>query len=103
MIMSERKEIIQLNGLTIASIIAVVLLMLAVGLTERYVEYTRFDKVELYNKTMVSDRLKELRLVKDEVRMLEGVSRWEDTTYHRYRKSRLNDALSALEAQVESK
>lgn len=79
-----RKEILQLNGLTILVAMVLVGDLLIVGLVFRFHQYKLFT-FEKDRQTQYTELLKKEHDIKEEVAHLEGVSAWNDTTYVRLR------------------
>lgn len=77
---NERKEIIQLNGLTILVVMAVIANCLIAGFLYRYHTYEVFVENKKRNAEMLIIDKQE-RQLKDEIIALEGVSGWYETTY----------------------
>jgi hypothetical protein len=77
----ERKEIIQLNGLTILVVMALVANFLVVGFLYRYHGHQRFLEEKRHNKTMVQLQDREEHGIKLEIIALEGAPNWNATQY----------------------
>lgn len=79
---NERKEIIQLNGLTILVVMAVIANCLIAGFLYRYHTYEVFVENKKRNEEMLLIDTHERKL-KDEIILLEGAASWNETTYMR--------------------
>lgn len=77
-----RKEIIELNGLTILIGMAIIANLFVVGIAYRWHGYQLFV-IEKRHNIEYKKLLNAERSVKDEVVRLEGVKTWNDTAYVR--------------------
>ncbi|OGZ08044.1 MAG: hypothetical protein A2942_00700 [Candidatus Lloydbacteria bacterium RIFCSPLOWO2_01_FULL_50_20] len=77
---NERKEIIQLNGLTILVVLALMANFLIVGFVYRWHQWKLFS-LEKADQARYSELLDREHRVKNEIIELEGVSVWNDTAY----------------------
>jgi hypothetical protein len=77
---TKRKEVIQLNGLTILVVMALVADFLIVGFVYRFHQWKLFTMEKAHHKSYTV-LLRQEHDVKDEVVRLEGVSVWNDTAY----------------------
>lgn len=77
---NERKEVIQVNGLTILVVIALLADLFIVGLVYRYHNYQLF-LVEKKNNAEYELLLGKERVIKNEIVELEGASSWDKTEY----------------------
>lgn len=77
---NERKEVIQVNGLTILVVMALLANFLIVGMVYRFHNYEVFleEKKTNIEYRMLLDKEREL---KNEIILLEGVSSWSETEY----------------------
>lgn len=82
MVNSERKEIIQVSGLTILVVMVLVANFLIVGFVYRWHQWKLFMFEKAHGVTY-TQLLQEGHDVKDDVTRLEGVSTWNDTAYVR--------------------
>lgn len=80
-----RREIIQLNGLTILVVMALVANFLIVGFVYRWHQWKLFT-LEKEHQIYYSKLLKKEHDIKDEIVKIEGVSTWNDTAYARAHK-----------------
>lgn len=80
---NERKEILQVNGLTILLVIALIANFLIVGFVYKYHGYQLFvaEKTNNENHNRLLDKEREL---KNEIIALEGVSSWNETQYMKF-------------------
>ena len=76
----ERKEVIQVNGLTILVVMALLADLFIVGLVYRYHNYQLF-LVEKENNAEYEGFLNEERGIKNEIVQEEGASSWNETEY----------------------
>lgn len=79
---TERKEIIQFNGLTILVVMAVIANLLIAGFLYRFHTYEVFVENKTHNEELRLVDLEERRH-KDEITALEGASSWNETEYMR--------------------
>lgn len=77
---NERKEIIQINGLTILIVMALCANFLIVSMVYRYHNYELVIKEKEQNKNYKA-LLDSERVIKNEIITLEGVPSWNDTAY----------------------
>ncbi len=77
----ERKEIIQLNGLTIVVVMALIANFLVVGFLYRYHGHQHFLEEKRHNKAMVQLQDREEHGIKNEIIALEGAPNWNATKY----------------------
>ena len=77
---NERKEIIQLNGLTILVGMAIIANCLIAGFLYRYHTYEVFVENKKRNQEMLIVDTQERKL-KDEIIQLEGAPNWNETAY----------------------
>lgn len=77
---NERKEVIQLNGLTILVGMAVIANCLIAGFLYRYHTYEVFVENKKRNKEILLLDTRERR-IKDEIIALEGAPSWNETAY----------------------
>jgi predicted negative regulator of RcsB-dependent stress response len=75
-----RKEIIQLNGLTILVVMALVANVLIVGFVYRFHQWKLFQAEKAHNIVM-KELLNKEHEVKEEVTRLEGAPAWNETAY----------------------
>lgn len=78
----ERKEIIQVNGLTILTVMALIANFLIVGFMYRWHSYELFKQEKIHN-VEYTRLLGAEHDVKNEVVALEGASSWNETAYVR--------------------
>lgn len=84
---NKRKEIIQLNGLTILVVMALMANSLIVGFVYRWHNWKLFTLEKAHN-VVYAELIQKEHDMKDEVVRLEGVSAWNDTAYvHAHGKS----------------
>lgn len=77
----ERKEIIQLNGLTIVVVMALIANFLIVGFLYRYHGHQRFLEEKRHNREMLQLQDREEHGLKLEITKLEGAPNWNATRY----------------------
>lgn len=77
---TDRKEIIQLNGLTILVVMALVANFLIVGFVYRFHQWKLFT-LEKAHQVHYTVLLRQEHDIKDEVVRLEGASVWNETAY----------------------
>lgn len=77
-----RKEVIQVNGLTILLVMALLANFFVVGLVYRWHNYQVF-LLEKKHSIEYAELLQKERNMKNEIIQLEGVSAWDDTEYVR--------------------
>ena len=80
----ERKEVIQLNGLTILVVMALVANFLIVGFVYRFHQWKLFTIEKAHNRTH-AELIDNEHAVKEAVTELEGARSWNDTAYMRIR------------------
>lgn len=77
----ERKEIIQLNGLTILVVMALIANFLIVGFLYRYHEHQLFAEGKRHNAAMLDLQDHKEHALKNEIVALEGAPNWNATKY----------------------
>ena len=77
---NKRKEIIQLNGLTILIVMSIIANVLIVGFVYRF-HHCKLFQVEKAHNIVATDLIKKEHDVKDEVTRLEGAPAWNETAY----------------------
>lgn len=76
----ERKEIIQLNGITILAVLVVIANFMIVGFIYRYHSHVLFSENKIHNTEYGALLLKQHDL-HEEIIKLEHVAAWNDTAY----------------------
>ncbi len=79
--MSERKEILQLNGLSILLIMLVIASLLVVAFFERYHSYKIFQSEKAHSTVMTKLKNRLEHDIKLEITQLEGAKNWNSTLY----------------------
>ncbi len=79
--MSERKEILQLNGLTILVVMLVVASLLVVAFFQRYHSYKIFKLEKVHSMVMAKLKNRLEHDIKLEITQLEGAKNWNSTLY----------------------
>ena len=81
MAQEERKEIIQLNGLTILMVMVLIANFLIVGFFYRWHHYQIFLEEKKHNSEMNELKDRKEHDLKNQIVALEGVKVWNDTAY----------------------
>lgn len=79
----KRKEVIQLNGLTILVVMVLIANFLIVGFLYRYHGHQRFLEEKRHNQAMLELRDRKEHALKGEIIALEGAPNWNATQYMR--------------------
>lgn len=77
----ERKEIIQLNGLTILVVMTLIANFLIVGFLYRYHGHQRFLEEKRHNEAILDLQDHKEHALKNEIIALEGAANWNATKY----------------------